>query len=423
MKKLCEFWFLVGLLFLATGLCSVSVTARADIVSNGSFEVPDVPVPPAHIYNPIGAVWTFTGAAGIVNTAGNWTFEPPIPVPDGTQIGFLQYETVGNNPGRFSQIVTLPATGGYMISYMVGGRQKIDNSGPNGGRVDGDLSYQVLLDGNVIASDATVSFQPFTARSYRFVATAGSHTLTFAATSTSGDHTAFFDAIKVQNPIADAGADQTVNCGPQRPVTVTLDGSASSDPDGDPLEFVWTVPAGSPVTLANANNAVTTATIPATQSGDYPILLTVTDGKGGTDTDEVVIKVVVDGTPPDITCWTDEVSLWPPNHQIVEVTLLISASDGDVTAECASSEPDDANGDGEFTGDVNGGDGFSAPQPIALSYDVTLECYVGTLRLRAERDGSETGRTYSIVCTATNPYGNSSTARCAVLVPHDRRRN
>jgi hypothetical protein len=224
-------------------------------------------------------------------------------------------------------------------------------------------------------------------------------------------------------PVADAGPDQTVNCGPQANVSVTLDGTASSDPDGDTLEYVWTVPAGSLVTLANPTSAVTTATIPATESGDYPILLTVTDGKGGTSTDEVVIHVVVDSTPPEITCETDKVSLWPPDHRIVEVTLAVSISDGNVTAACTSSEPDDANGDGEFTGDVNGGDGFSAPQPIALSYNDTLGCYVGTLRLRAERDGREAGRTYSIVCTATDPYGNSSTARCAVVVPHDRRRN
>jgi YVTN family beta-propeller protein len=225
-----------------------------------------------------------------------------------------------------------------------------------------------------------------------------------------------------QDPVADAGPDQTVNTGPQATVTVTLDGTASSDPDGDALEYTWTVPEGSPVTLANVSTAVTTATVPATESGDYSILLSVTDGKGGASTDEVVIHVVVDSTPPEITCETDKVSLWPPDHRIVEVTLRVSISDGNVTAACSSSEPDDALGDGAYTGDVNGGDGFSAPQPVALTYDATQGCYVGTMRLRAERDGSDIGRTYSILCTATDAYGNTATTRCAVVVPHDRRK-
>lgn len=224
-----------------------------------------------------------------------------------------------------------------------------------------------------------------------------------------------------QDPIADAGADQTVSTGPQHSVTVTLDGTGSTDPDGDTLEYLWTAPDESPVVVASPQNAITTATIPATTSGDYPILLTVTDGEGGVDTDDVVIHVVVDDTPPEITCSTDKVSLWPPNHQIVEVALCIEVSDGTVTAECTSSEPDDANGDGSYTGDVNGEDGFTSAQPIVLSYQDGR--YVGTVRLRAERDGSETGRTYTIVCTATDAYGNSATARCAVVVPHDRRKN
>jgi hypothetical protein len=49
-------------------------------------------------------------------------------------------------------------------------------------------------------------------------------------------------------PVADAGPNQTVDEG----VTVTLDGSNSSDPDGDISSYQWTQIAGIPVTLSKA---------------------------------------------------------------------------------------------------------------------------------------------------------------------------
>src|SRR5688572_26927482 len=49
-------------------------------------------------------------------------------------------------------------------------------------------------------------------------------------------------------PVANSGPDQTVDAG----VTVTLDGSGSSDADGTLAAYTWTQTAGSPtVTLSN----------------------------------------------------------------------------------------------------------------------------------------------------------------------------
>lgn len=75
-------------------------------------------------------------------------------------------------------------------------------------------------------------------------------------------------------PIADAGPDQIgVTAG-----QITLDGSNSSDPEGDPITFQWLQTGGPSVSIAGATTS--RATFTAAEGASYSFRLSVTDDKG-----------------------------------------------------------------------------------------------------------------------------------------------
>jgi sugar lactone lactonase YvrE len=99
------------------------------------------------------------------------------------------------------------------------------------------------------------------------------------------------------NPVADAGPDQTVAAG----ALVTLNGTGSSDPDGNVLTFAWAQTGGTIVALSSATVASPTFTAPTTTAAQtLTFELTVNDGAGGVASDTVIITVQA-GTPPAVT--------------------------------------------------------------------------------------------------------------------------
>ena len=94
-------------------------------------------------------------------------------------------------------------------------------------------------------------------------------------------------------PTANAGADQTVEAG----ATVTLDGSGSSDQDGDDLTYAWKQVKGPKVTLTGANTVRATFTAPSS-AAVLRFRLTVTDEHDSKDRNAVIITVTAPTTEP-----------------------------------------------------------------------------------------------------------------------------
>jgi hypothetical protein len=87
-------------------------------------------------------------------------------------------------------------------------------------------------------------------------------------------------------PTANAGVDQTVTVGD----TVTLNGSGSSDPDGDALTYAWSQ-VGGPETLVLEGAATAQAGFEAPEAGIYAIRLVVHDGQVASVPDTVTVTV------------------------------------------------------------------------------------------------------------------------------------
>ncbi|MEQ1439144.1 PKD domain-containing protein [Fontimonas sp. SYSU GA230001] len=92
-----------------------------------------------------------------------------------------------------------------------------------------------------------------------------------------------------QVPVANAGPDQTVDAG----ATVTLDGRASSDPDGSIAAFSWNQTSGPRVTLSGANTAQPQFIAPQVSADtQLRFALRVTDNAGAQSAPDVVVVTV-----------------------------------------------------------------------------------------------------------------------------------
>ncbi|MBL4700242.1 MAG: hypothetical protein JKX85_03205, partial [Phycisphaeraceae bacterium] len=103
-------------------------------------------------------------------------------------------------------------------------------------------------------------------------------------------------------PVSNAGSDTTIPSAGG----IVLNGSASSDPNGDTLTYTWTKVSGPQATVDSPTAAITTATVDS--AGTYVFNLEVNDGS---DTNADTIQVVILNTPPVADAGTDSNFLIP----------------------------------------------------------------------------------------------------------------
>jgi len=135
--------------------------------------------------------------------------------------------------------------------------------------------------------------------------------------------------------------------------------------------------------------------------GTTTVVVTGTRLDGTSDTCSFTVTVNDTESPVVSAATATPNSLWPPNHQMVPVTVNYTATDN-CSAQCVltvtSNEP------------INGlGDGDTAPDwEVIDAHD---------LLLRSERSGKGNGRVYTIQVTCTDPAGNTVIRSTTVKVP------
>ena len=180
------------------------------------------------------------------------------------------------------------------VEVMLDGRGSSDPDGDT-------LSYRWAVPGDIRLSSAAVSqprFTPATAGSYQFILVVND-----------GQVDSPPDTVVVQvkepvvvpppnnPPVADAGPDQGAQVGAE----VVLDGSGSSDPDSEVLNYRWTPPEG----ISLSDGIVAQPRFTLTAAGEYQFILVVNDGVADSAPDTVVVSAAPTAASFRIACASD----------------------------------------------------------------------------------------------------------------------
>ena len=260
--------------------------------------------------DPLTFSWTLNTPTGSAATLSAGTTVSPTFVPDvnGIYTVTLVVDDGTEDSAPDSVLITAetvvvntPPVANAGVDRMVDMGATVVLDGASSSDIDGDpLTYSWTLatpGGGATLSDPTAVGPSFTPD------VAGVYTATLTVNDGTDDSTPDSVAITAQvivvntAPVADAGLDQTVNVGD----TVPLNGTGSSDAEGDSITFSWSLtamPAGSTATLTDP--AAASPSFVADVEGDYVAQLIVNDGEFDSPADTALItaQVVVVNTAP-----------------------------------------------------------------------------------------------------------------------------
>jgi len=308
--------------FSATATVTITVTARPENLPPVANAGPDQSVAANATVtldgsrsfdpegNPITFNWTQTGGTPVMIT-GPTTVRPTFVAPNVT--GILMFQLIVNDgknssaPAIVHVSVTVtsnrpPIPDAGPDEYVVGGSIVTLNGAGSRDPEGGVLKYYwVQTQGTPVLLTGVNTPKP------TFVAPNKTDILVFLLTVTDAQGLSAQDAVAISvtavqgdlAPICNAGPNQCVKPG----ATVTLDGSASVDPQGGPLTFVWIQTAGIAVTLSNSNTDKPTFVAPATAT-TLTFQLTVTNSIQLSASTSVTITVT--STPPVANAGPDQ---------------------------------------------------------------------------------------------------------------------
>jgi hypothetical protein len=286
---------------------TVNVGATVTLSGSGSSDPDGNPLTYAwsFVSVPAGSAATLTGATTVgptfvADAAGQFVVQ--LVVNDGTVSSAPTTVVIG------AAVVNQPPTAnaGPAQTVAVGATVTLDGSGssdPNGNPLTYSWSFVSRPAGSAAALANPTGLHP------TFVAdVAGQYVVglvvndgTVNSLNTANVVITTASATENKRPIANAGPAQTLNAG----VTVTLDGSGSSDPNGDPLTYSWSFvsrPSGSAATLANPTDVH--PTFVADVAGRYRVRLIVRDGVKSSAPATVTITALEVPGPADLSIVT-----------------------------------------------------------------------------------------------------------------------
>jgi len=185
--------------------------------------------------------------------------------------------------------------------------------GSNSRDPDGNIvSYQwVQTTGPTVSLSDPAAVKPsFT--SPTIVSTGAALTFDLTVTDSLGLKSTDTAIVNVTNgnlpPVANAGGNRTVNEG----IQVTLNGSASNDPDGTIVSFQWVQVGGPAVSLANAASATPAFTAPnvGPNGAALTFRLTVIDDGGLQAVDTSIVNVSWVNQPPTADAGSDQIGAY-----------------------------------------------------------------------------------------------------------------